>query len=222
MPKRGSKRVKSESVVFNGIEFKRYPEAKQPSHRWYFTPSQTHCGNGVQSLHREIWKSHHGPIPKGMHIHHKDGNPLNNSIDNLACVTEQEHSELHREDISKRLKGKRLPEKALAKAAEWHKSDEGRNWHSQHAKKVADGIEPKECTCKLCGVTFLSKHPHKATYCGSKCRQRQYAIDNGTQLRFHDLQCKECGNGFRSKKRCAKFCTSRCKQRFRNRKHLPG
>lgn len=29
-------------------------------------------------------------------VHHRDGNPRNNRVDNLICVTEQEHLELHR------------------------------------------------------------------------------------------------------------------------------
>src|SRR5215469_17385379 len=34
-------------------------------------------------LHRKIWETHRGPLPKGVHIHHRDGNKANNQIDNL-------------------------------------------------------------------------------------------------------------------------------------------
>lgn len=46
-------------------------------------------------IYRKIYEQHHGEIPKGYHIHHIDGNHSNNSIDNLACVTAQEHYDIH-------------------------------------------------------------------------------------------------------------------------------
>ena len=50
--------------------------------------------------YRKLWESKNGPIPKdefgrSYEIHHKDGNRKNNSIENLACVTIQEHYEIH-------------------------------------------------------------------------------------------------------------------------------
>lgn len=32
---------------------------------------------------KKFWESKHGPVPKGYEILYKDGNPLNNSFDNL-------------------------------------------------------------------------------------------------------------------------------------------
>lgn len=45
--------------------------------------------------YRRLYEKHHGPIPGGYHIHHKDGDHSNNNIDNLQCVTAQEHFEIH-------------------------------------------------------------------------------------------------------------------------------
>jgi hypothetical protein len=39
----------------------------------------------------------YGPIPIGHEIHHKDSNHSNNHIDNLQCVTVEEHFNLHLE-----------------------------------------------------------------------------------------------------------------------------
>jgi len=74
--------------------------------------------------HRSIWKKHYGPIPKdengfSYEIHHIDGNHKNNDINNLKCVTREEHYEIHlqQEDwgavaaIVKRNKIKLPPEK---------------------------------------------------------------------------------------------------------------
>lgn len=46
---------------------------------------------------RKLWLKYCGYIPKGFIIHHKDGDPSNNNILNLACVTTKHHGKLHKE-----------------------------------------------------------------------------------------------------------------------------
>lgn len=46
--------------------------------------------------YRRIWTKHFGKIPEGYEIHHKDGNRKNNSIENLMCVSPEEHLEIHK------------------------------------------------------------------------------------------------------------------------------
>lgn len=46
-------------------------------------------------LHREVWKYHRGEIPKGFHVHHKDGDRSNNQIENLLLVEKSEHLSMH-------------------------------------------------------------------------------------------------------------------------------
>ena len=50
----------------------------------------------VLLVHRLIWEEHYGKIPSGMDIHHKDGNKLNNKIENLECLTREEHKARHK------------------------------------------------------------------------------------------------------------------------------
>lgn len=50
--------------------------------------------------YQKIWIQHNGPIPKdndgrSYEIHHRDGNHTNNDIENLQCITIQEHYEMH-------------------------------------------------------------------------------------------------------------------------------
>ena len=71
-------RVRSETVIFQGIVFRRYPDSRCWSDQVYNKPHVGDHRRGVESLHREIWKAHHGSIPPGWQVHHKDGNPLNN------------------------------------------------------------------------------------------------------------------------------------------------
>jgi len=61
------------------------------------TDSNANWERQPMTIYRRIYEQHFGPIPKGYHIHHKDGNHYNNHIDNLQCVTAQEHFRLHYE-----------------------------------------------------------------------------------------------------------------------------
>lgn len=49
-----------------------------------------------QYIHRACWEAYNGPIPSGHVVHHIDGDPLNNGIENLACILQGEHTRLHR------------------------------------------------------------------------------------------------------------------------------
>jgi len=43
-------------------------------------------------LHRIVWELNAGPIPDGMLVDHKDGNPLNNRMGNLRLATLSENA----------------------------------------------------------------------------------------------------------------------------------
>jgi hypothetical protein len=80
--------------------------------------------------HRQIYESCHGPIPKDedgrtFEIHHIDGDPLNNSIENLIALSIQDHYDIHykQEDwiacfrIAKRMKISPQEKSELARKA---------------------------------------------------------------------------------------------------------
>lgn len=46
-------------------------------------------------LHRHVWAFHHGDIPAGFDIHHRDHNRTNNDISNLECLSKDAHTRLH-------------------------------------------------------------------------------------------------------------------------------
>lgn len=54
-------------------------------------------GKNLQ-LHRLIWETYRGPIPKGYIVHHINGNKKDNRIENLSCISVKEHNKIHAKD----------------------------------------------------------------------------------------------------------------------------
>lgn len=181
------------SFVLDGerVEIRREPEAEHCDPVYldeitqYFDgglyrlwPSEVYLSRGGKRLHRDVWTSAFGPIPLGCHIHHRDGNVLNNRIDNLECVPASEHL---RESWAKRVQPQDgwFSATAKTKAAEWHASPEGRLWHSRHAKRSKSWTkwqrEPKDCP--QCGVEFsalIRKSGNAQIYCSQACKVAAY------------------------------------------------
>jgi len=57
--------------------------------------------------HRIIWEMHHGPIPDGIEIDHRDGDPWNNRLPNLRLATKSENmrNQRPRKNCSSKYKG---------------------------------------------------------------------------------------------------------------------
>jgi len=61
---------------------------------WYFTVI-LRDGNGEYStkrIHQLVAEHFIGEIPKGYHVHHKDGNKQNNKVSNLEVISQKEHT----------------------------------------------------------------------------------------------------------------------------------
>lgn len=48
--------------------------------------------------HRVVWMATYGPIPRGMHVHHLNGDKTDNRADNLVLVSNVDHQALHHAD----------------------------------------------------------------------------------------------------------------------------
>lgn len=173
-------------------------------------PGERYFSRHNKRLHRVVWEYYNGPIPKGYHVHHKDGNPHNNEIDNLELIAGTKHISEH---TNKRVSTN--PEifqnnihKAMEAAKEWHRSPEGRKWHSEHAKAQAPR-ERVEYTCSYCGKTFVAqKITAKHHFCSNKCcaaYRRKSGVDNETRI------CEWCGKPFTvNKYDGTRFCSIAC------------
>lgn len=202
-----------EIVVWNGITFRRYPDSKYRQHRVYFQ-AHTKWKAPPIYLHRMIWAESHGPIPDGHVVHHKDGNSLNNSIENLELLAEADHPRRHREQGDYDTPAVQANIKNLDRirhlASEWHGSEEGRAWHAEHGRKAFASRKPKKFVCSNCDTEFesLNLEERGNRFCSSSCfdkwRRRSGKYDE-------DRTCLHCGEVFRAYKYQSKkqACCSR-------------
>jgi hypothetical protein len=199
-----------ETVVFNGIKFRRYPDARGASARNYFTPGKRDKQNGVDMLHREIWKFYKGPIPEGHHIHHQDENTSNNTIENFECLPPEEHHERHPHKTWRHKGLLRAHLRNIQGAAtDWHKTPDGKRWHSEHRKRLWEERNPHQTiTCQQCGEIKTIRGLQPTKYCSGKCSakaRRQSGLDDA------DFTCECCGITFRRNRfQKPRFCSGKC------------
>ena len=126
-------------------------------------------------MHRYVWEFYNGPIPKGYHIHHIDGDKSNNDISNLAMTEGKkhvaEHSKKWHEEHQEQTK--EIMEKMQKEAVKWHESNEGKKWHKEHYKKeIKTKLNPEQIKrCACCGKEFVSKTVH-GRFCSGKCKTK--------------------------------------------------
>lgn len=207
-----------DTIEYRGVTFRRYPDSERWADRMYFTPGSGDRQRGVGRLHQEIWKTEHGEIPPGHHVHHKDEDPLNNEPGNLVCLPGEDHRAEHvppRGVVPPQLVAHHA--EALVKAAKWHRSEAGRVWHREHGQRTWEGREPRQVACEWCGDWFSTKDRKLDTrFCSNK--HRAYAR-KASGVDDEDRVCAGCGKTF-SINRYAKAsaCSRRCGQRVRRRK----
>lgn len=82
--KRGLTRLPG--IYWNGLKFTIDPDG-------YYRQTT----NPRRQLHQLVWEHHHGPIPDGYVIHHRDGNKANSDPSNLECIPNPDHGFRHRQ-----------------------------------------------------------------------------------------------------------------------------
>lgn len=134
------------------------------------------------ALHQYIWIKHNGVIPKGYDIHHIDEDKTNNDISNLRLMTRKEHRSLHMKKMCslglvntpEQIAGAKIRLASYReKAALWHKSKEGRLWHSEHMKKQKKMFIGRKAICDYCGKEFTTDS-NRARFCCACCKSKWY------------------------------------------------
>ena len=197
---------KEKTIIFNGIEYRLMGKGT------YYLSQSTHNEERrrAKSLHVAIWEYHNGtPVPSRYEIHHKDGDPFNNDIDNLECISRKDHRKIHACKSEKQLKHL---EEIRDKAKEWHKSEEGRGWHREHAKESIGNAPQKEHTCIVCGKKFTTRF-YNSRFCSRKCESHYRFLDS---IHYEKRKCVVCGKEFDAKlsiynpegsKTCSRSCS---------------
>jgi hypothetical protein len=104
--------------------------------------------------YRKIYESVYGKIPEGYHIHHKDGNCYNNNIDNLECLSPEEHAKIHENNYTfwANIGGKLGGNKCVIDRLGWfNKSEEEKKLirdRATIASNTKEGIEKRKNTYK--------------------------------------------------------------------------
>lgn len=178
--------------------------------KWFKQENENYYKHHTTYLHRYIWEKYNGKIKKGYHIHHKDGNFENNDITNLIEVSPYEHAQLHQSEERKQ-KAREWANQIRPLTKEWHKSEEGKKWHRQHAQRFNFGhISYGKATCEVCGKVFVKKQDFQK-FCSNACKskyRRQQGLDNIIK------KCAYCGKDFEtSKYKTNKFCSRSCFQK---------
>lgn len=198
------------TAYFDGIKFRR--DAKTG---YYLAGKPTYSGKR-ERLHVYVWRYFNGPVKDGYHVHHKDESKDNNDIENLTCIRGKTHMNYHilkyaanhREEMAENLAKNVRP-----KASEWHRSETGRQWHAEQAKKNAESMQEKEFVCENCGKHFWKKPLGKNKFCCNACKtaaRNKSGVDDETRI------CFCCGKPFRANKYANKqFCSRECRIAFR-------
>jgi hypothetical protein len=150
--------MQREVVVFKGVRYYRYPDKTERSRHLYYASKK----RPSDYLHQAIWKDANGPIPAGHQIHHKDGNPLNNALDNLECLSPLEHKARHYEEFACTYCGKQFTA-----------SNVGRNRFCSAECRMKEFRRSGNCRdtrkCAACGGEFKVLRQSKTAHCSLQC-----------------------------------------------------
>ena len=214
-------RKKSVVIDFNNIRYYRYPDSKSHGKRCYYTCSNENKRKGYSTLHRDMWIAAYGSIPEGYDVHHKDGDFLNNTLENFELITRSEHAKEHwkLQPENKRNQALVAIKNAQKKAAEMWKNTE---YRERRRKEIKENIQNRHfnCKCRVCGKIFDSCMS-TSLYCSKDCK-KQYAnavARNKNKTTYKEERiCEVCGKTFKTNRySVTKTCSPHCKNIKRGR-----
>lgn len=206
---------------YGGVTFYRYPESNQHTNRAYYAPEESARKEGIEHLHREIYKDNFGPIPEGCHVHHKDGNSLNNAPSNLELLTASAHAKEHVADdahAALRAAGRERFQRYQKERTAWLATPEGQpKAKAEAALRVAGAAAARgesEIVCEICGATATRANQSDGTparYCSTVCIQTAFRRRAGIGAAEHPFVCLTCGKAGVTTRKRRSYCGRECK-----------
>ena len=190
---------------FNGIKF-----TKDEKTGYYLNSTIR------KRMHRYVWEFYKGKIPVGYEIHHKGHNKANNDIANLEIMPKGKHSSIHYTEMvnADPERTKDNLDRIRPMTTEWHRSEEGRQWHKEHYEKTKGNLyRVHSFICKQCGTPFESSQV-KSRFCSNACKakwRRENGLDDEKRI------CIVCGkefstNKFKNQRTCSRSCANRLRR----------
>ena len=127
------------------------------------------------SISQFVWAYFNNGIPKGHEIHHKVNGKLDNNIENLVCLTIEEHKEHHKVECNCTNCGKYLGFKIEYANNKTHNHFCSQKCNKEWHKKYPTMIQRK---CVICGIEFSAKLRGKETAitCSHSCSTKLGAM----------------------------------------------
>lgn len=191
------------TAFFDGHKFRRDMKTG------YYLATVPTCNGKRERLHVYVWRYFNGPIKDGYHIHHKDENKEHNDVENLECIPRVDHLSLHAQENAIENHDflvRNLAENAIPKAAEWHGSAIGHEWHKKHYEEMKAKLYVKhDFVCEHCGKRFTSTQSN-SRFCSNNCKsvaRKKSGVDDETRI------CAFCGKEFTINRYAKSKCCSR-------------
>jgi hypothetical protein len=130
----------------------------------YYVISSHKEGNYGKKLHRLIWEDwYQKPVPEGYVIHHLNEDKKDARIQNLQCVSNENHTRFHH-------KGKTLSEETKQKISEAKKGENNPNYGKPISKetkqKISESLRCKYARVIKAGTNKNGKQVYSLNYNG--------------------------------------------------------
>jgi endogenous inhibitor of DNA gyrase (YacG/DUF329 family) len=108
-------------------------------------------------------------------------------------LEQNKHKEKHAKEITEETRQKyrsNMNNLVRPKAIEWHKSQEGREWHKEQYKNTLRIRNKIKVICQNCGKEFEVLNNGTNKFCSNNCKsdyRRKQGIDN------EQRKCEKCG-----------------------------
>jgi len=169
------------------------------------------AGQGWEMQHQLVAGRRRGSGSDGLHVHHRDGDSLNDATTNLVLLPKAEHHQLHASgthplatDGTRANRDARIDKLRVTVTG-------GGNPNHSHGLFDGQGVTTT-IPCPQCGVDFTAIA--RQFTCSLACRDAWHAEHPREQA----IACSECGDPFLAGSAAGLYCSAPCQVRARERR----